>query len=159
MEIVEKLVAILKEKKLTISTVESATAGLFASSIGNIPGASQVLKGALVSYSKEIKSTLASVSPKTLEEEGAISSLCAKEMALGGLKLFNTDISVSITGNAGPSGDEEKPVGLFYIGIGIQDVAITREFMIADSGRLMNRISMVWEATDWLINLIKKNNF
>ena len=117
----DKLVSLLKERNLTISCAESLTGGLFASSITNVSGASNVFKGGVVSYTNEIKEKVLGIEKNVLDNEGAISYECCKQMANNVKSIFNTDIGVSFTGNAGPSASENKPVGLVYIGISYFD--------------------------------------
>ncbi len=113
-EVVGKL---LKEKGLTLSTAESSTGGLISSRIVNVPGSSAYMKGGIVAYSNEIKQEILGVKEETLRRFGAVSEETAKEMVLGVKKLFNTDIAVSDTGIAGPTGaTQTKPLGLHYIG-------------------------------------------
>ena len=107
-----------KGKLFTISTAESATGGRIADRLTDVPGSSDYFKGAAVAYSNEAKINLLGVKKKTLEKEGAVSPQTAIEMAEGGRRLLGTDICLSTTGIAGPSGaSPEKPVGLFYIGL------------------------------------------
>lgn len=113
----EKVVNLLKEKRLTISCAESLTGGLFASSITDVSGASNVFKGGIVSYTNEIKENVLGVSSSTLENQGAISEECCFQMAQNVKNKFNTDIGISFTGNAGPTASENKPVGLVYFGV------------------------------------------
>ena len=113
----DKLVSLLKDKNLTLSCAESLTGGLFASSITNVSGASNVFKGGIVSYTNEIKEKVLNVEKNVLDNDGAISNACCMQMANNVKSIFNTDIGVSFTGNAGPSASENKPVGLVYIGI------------------------------------------
>lgn len=113
----EKVVNLLKEKGLTISCAESLTGGLFASSITDVSGASNVFKGGIVSYTNEIKENVLGVLPSTLNNEGAVSENCCFQMAKNIKTKFNTDIGISFTGNAGPTASENKPVGLVYFGI------------------------------------------
>ncbi|MCH3966968.1 MAG: CinA family protein [Bacilli bacterium] len=115
-----ELLDVLKEKNLTLSSMESLTGGLFSATFTSIPGASEVFQGAAVTYQDNVKS-LFGVSPKTIQEHGAISSECAREMALSAAKFFQTDCSVSFTGNAGPSAEEDKPVGLVFIAVLLKD--------------------------------------
>lgn len=117
MKIEEKLVAILKEKKLTIASVESLTAGLFSSFIANVSGASSVLKGAFVTYQSNFKTSLLNIKKETIDKYGVVSSKIAKEMVNKSYPFFKTDIIVSFTGNAGPSAEKGyAPVGRVYIG-------------------------------------------
>lgn len=114
----EQLVNKLKEKKLTIGSVESMTGGLFAASITSIAGASKVYKGSIVSYSPKIKEKVVSVSKDTIKQYDVVSKQVAEEMAVKGLKLLDVDICVSVTGNAGPTSEPGKAgVGEVYIGV------------------------------------------
>ena len=102
---------------VTISTAESLTAGMIASTIADIPGASAVLRGGAVTYCDEIKHRVLGVEQDTLDRYTAVSHQTAREMATGSLKLYQSDIAVSATGYAGPGGGtEEDPAGTFYIG-------------------------------------------
>ncbi len=113
-EIVGRL---LKENNLKISTAESSTGGLIASRIINVPGSSEYMEGGIIAYSNEIKEKILNVKRETLEKFGAVSEETAREMVLGVQKLFSTDIAISDTGIAGPTGETQtKPSGLHYIG-------------------------------------------
>ena len=112
-----KVVQELKKQKLTISSCESFTAGAFCSAIADIPGASAVLKGGVVSYATEIKKNVVHVDEAILDEYGVISAECAKEMAIKAKSLLASDICVSFTGNAGPDAWEGKPCGRIYCAI------------------------------------------
>lgn len=111
----------LKKRELTISSVESFTGGLFASSITEIPGVSKIYLGTLVSYSTKIKKDVLNVDSDVLNNYGVISKECAEEMLVKGKEMFNSNIVVSFTGNAGPDSMENKEAGLIYIGICIND--------------------------------------
>ena len=123
------LVSLFTEKKLTLSCAESLTGGLFASTITSIPGVSKIFKGGVVTYWNEAKANVISVSNDTIDEYGVVSSECASEMVRGVKKLFNTDVAISFTGNAGPTSMEGKPVGLVYIGIIVKETVFTFEYM------------------------------
>ena len=114
-EVVGKL---LKEKDLTISTAESSTGGLIASRIVNVAGSSKYFLGSVVAYSNNVKENLLKVSSEILKTKGAVSEEVAKQMAVGVSNLLNTDIGISDTGIAGPTGaTKDKPLGLHYIGL------------------------------------------
>lgn len=114
----DKLFEYLKQNNLTLSTAESCTGGMIASAITNVSGSSQFFGTGVVTYSNEAKMKLIGVKKETLEKYGAVSEQTASEMAEGVLKLGEADISVAVTGIAGPTGGTpEKPVGLVYIGI------------------------------------------
>ena len=107
LDIVERASA----RGVTVSTAESLTAGMIASTIADIPGASAVLRGGAVTYCDEIKQRVLGV------EHTAVSHQTAREMAAGSLELYQSDIAVSATGYAGPGGGtEDDPAGTFYIG-------------------------------------------
>lgn len=112
----EVVINLLKEKNFKIGLCESCTGGLITSRITKIPGASNVLDRAIISYSNESKIEELNVKKETLESFGAVSEETAYEMAKGLLEKSNLDILLSITGIAGPTGGTtEKPVGLVYI--------------------------------------------
>ena len=118
----EKLVSFLKEKGLTIGSIESMTAGLFAASIAAVPGASKVFKGSVVSYSRLIKENVVGIDPKIIDKFGVVSSEVAHEMASKGKRLLDVDICVSITGNAGPTSEPGSAgVGETYIAVAYKD--------------------------------------
>lgn len=108
----ESIAKLLIAKNLTISTAESCTGGLLSSKLTDISGSSAFITLNLVTYANEAKEKMLNV---VLNEEGAVSENCAFQMAKGLFKLTNSDICVSTTGIAGPTGGtEEKPVGLMY---------------------------------------------
>ena len=106
----------LKKQNLTLASCESLTGGLFATTFTKISGASEVFKGAIVTYTNEIKEKLG-VSKEIISTYGAISAECAKEMVLKASDYFNSDVTVSFTGNAGPNASENKEIGLVYVGL------------------------------------------
>jgi nicotinamide-nucleotide amidase len=113
---VKKLSNLLKDKKLTIAAAESCTGGLFSSCLTDIPGASEYLRGSLICYSNESKIKCLGVSEKFIKAHGAVSSQVAEQMAKGARNVFSSDITISVTGIAGPGGGSpSKPVGLIYI--------------------------------------------
>lgn len=112
----EKLVKILMEKGLSISTAESCTGGLIAGTIVNVAGASAVFNEGFVTYSNEAKEKRLGVSHDTLENKGAVSEETVKEMAQGLRRVTGADVAIVSSGIAGPDGGtEEKPVGLVYL--------------------------------------------
>lgn len=114
----EVVVALLKEKKLTLSTAESCTGGLVAKRVTDIPGASEVFHGGVVSYVNAVKHVVLSVDSKALDSFGAVSAPVACQMAQGAKLLLHTDISLSTTGLAGPEGDDRgNEVGTVYIAL------------------------------------------
>lgn len=112
-----ELVAFLNDRHWTIGSVESFTGGLFAKMITDVPGASKVFKGSLITYSNESKSHLLGIPMETIAKHGAVSKEVATLMALNGKKALNVDVCVSFTGNAGPDAMDQLPVGTCFIAI------------------------------------------
>ena len=114
-EVVSRL---LQERSLTLSTAESCTGGLIAKRVTDIPGASQVFRGGVVSYTNDVKADVLGVPRATLDACGAVSEPVARAMAEGCRKLCGSDIAVSVTGLAGPEGDDRgNEVGTVYIAL------------------------------------------
>ncbi|MFA7670800.1 MAG: nicotinamide-nucleotide amidohydrolase family protein [Sphaerochaetaceae bacterium] len=110
-------VDLLKERSMTVACSESCTGGLISKLLTDRPGSSEWFWGSVVSYSNEAKERLLGVSKETINKYGAVSTECAKEMALGILDISGCDIALSVTGIAGPSGaTEDKPVGTICFG-------------------------------------------
>lgn len=113
-----KIGQILAEIGWTISTAESCTGGLLSHVLTGVSGSSSYFVGGVVAYSNPIKESVLGVKSKTLARHGAVSKETALEMAAGIRKKFNTDIGLSTTGIAGPTGGTpDKPVGLVWMGI------------------------------------------
>ena len=148
---IELLVEILINNKLTISTCESASCGKLSATFGSVPGVSACFLGGLVTYSNEAKVILANVDYKSINEYSAISEQVASEMALNCSKLLNASIGVSITGNAGPSASEGKPVGKFFVGLSIFEKVDTYEFLLDPKFSREEMINIIIEKT---INII-----
>lgn len=115
-EVAARVVTLGCERGFTVSTAESCTAGMVASALGDIPGASAVLRGGAVTYCNEIKHAVLGVSCDTLDAYTAVSEPTAREMAAGSKRLFDASVAVSLTGYAGPGGGTaEEPAGSVYI--------------------------------------------
>jgi nicotinamide-nucleotide amidase len=105
----------LRAKKLKLVTAESCTGGLVAAAITEIPGSSEVLERGFVTYSNAAKQSELGVRPETIRTRGAVSAETVAAMALGALERSPADLSVAVTGIAGPTGGSaEKPVGLVH---------------------------------------------
>jgi len=124
--VIEKLI----EKGLSISCAESLTGGMIASRLINVDGASNCIKESYITYSDESKINLLGVSADTINEFSAVSQECAKEMAIGASKRANSDIAVSATGYAGPTGEN---VGLVYVGVYYKGQTYVEEFHFGNS--------------------------
>ncbi len=106
----------LRERRLTLATMESCTGGLLASTITDVPGSSDYFKGGLVSYATEMKVAWG-VDPAVIAEDGVISAECAREMARAARERLSADVGISVTGVAGPDPQEDKPVGTIHIAV------------------------------------------
>ena len=113
--LISKLLQVLAGK--TLATAESCTGGMIGQLITAVPGSSNVYKGGVISYTNEIKQKLLGIDEELLDREGAVSAPVAKAMAKGARRALGADIAVSVTGLAGPGGDDRgNPVGTVYIG-------------------------------------------
>ena len=117
-EISERLV----QRELKMSVAESCTGGLIAHEITNLPGASLFFELGVVSYSEESKRSVLGVGGSLLKKHGTVSEEAAIAMAEGMRKLAGTDVSLSITGIAGPAALEDKEVGLVYMAVSLKDM-------------------------------------
>ena len=116
--IAKKIVKKLIKKKLTISFAESCTGGLISSSITSVSGSSKVFTLGLVTYTNKSKLNILKVPRKTISQYGSVSEECCLSMLKNLNKISKTNISLSVTGIAGPKGGSKlKPVGLVYIGL------------------------------------------
>lgn len=124
----EAVVKLLRKHDLKICTAESCTGGLLAGRFVNVSGASEIFNQGYVTYSNKAKRKMLEVDKTTLRKYGAVSRQTAKEMALGAVLASGADIGISVTGVAGPEPDEDKPVGLVYIGCCHGDKVFVEEF-------------------------------
>lgn len=146
-----KIVALLLEKGLTISTAESCTGGLVAKSLTDVSGASSVFWGGVVSYDNSVKKNILGVKSETLESVGAVSHDTASQMAQGIKRIINTDVGISTTGIAGPTGGtKDKPVGTVYVGIAYKD---TVEGFLLSIDSSLSRDEIRHEATRQVLTL------
>lgn len=153
----EKLVLILNEKGLKVTFAESCTGGLLGATLTAVSGASGVFDGSLVSYANEIKSEKLGVDKSVLESVGAVSEACARQMALGALKMFSADCAASITGIAGPlGGSAEKPVGTVFIAAALGENATVEHCLFAGDREAVREQSVA-KALDMLTEMIDKS--
>lgn len=142
---IEDVVAkLLIENKYTVSTAESCTGGMIASTLINYPGISEVFMEGAVTYSNEAKHKRLGVKNETLEKYGAVSEETAREMAIGIAKKANTDVSIVTTGIAGPGGGtEDKPVGLVYIGVYVKGkVKVEKHIFKGNRSKVRNQATI-----------------
>ncbi len=108
------LLELCRARGFKVATAESCTGGLVSATLTDIPGSSDVVDRGFVTYSNAAKQAMLGVDPKTLEAHGAVSAQTAAEMARGALARSDADLSVSITGVAGPGASGKKPEGLVF---------------------------------------------
>lgn len=137
----------------TLSTAESCTGGGIGAALTSVPGISRIYKGGVVTYTDEIKSNLLNVDKDLIGEHGAVSSQVAKAMAQNVRALLNTDIGISVTGLAGPDGDDRgNPVGTVFIGYADAEKCLCREFHFI-GGREDVRKGSVIRALDFILEM------
>jgi nicotinamide-nucleotide amidase len=117
-EIEQVVVRLLAETKKTLALAESCTGGGIAKRVTNVPGASAVFLGGVVSYANDAKEKFLGVRAETLQQHGAVSEAVARAMAEGARAKFGADFAIAVTGIAGPTGGSaEKPVGTVFIAL------------------------------------------
>ncbi|HHX11638.1 MAG TPA: competence/damage-inducible protein A [Clostridiales bacterium] len=123
------VVKLLKKLKMTLSTAESCTGGLFTGRIVNVAGISDIFKEGYITYADEAKVRLLGVNKETIDKYGVVSEEVAREMAEGACKVSASDTSIAITGIAGPGGASQlKPVGLVYIACKVKENITVKEY-------------------------------
>lgn len=143
---------LLREKHLTLSTAESCTGGLIANRITNVAGSSDYFLRGFVTYSNESKCEELSVSHQLIDTHGAVSKEVAEAMARGAREISKTDVAVSCTGIAGPTGGSpEKPVGLCYIGYSDRSSTFAMKFNFGD-----DRIRFKERASQAALELLRR---
>ncbi len=152
------LVELLKEKKLTIGSVESFTGGLFASLITSVPGASQVYLGSMVTYATELKRSLLGIDKVFILTYGVVSQEVARAMADKGREKLGVDICVSFTGNAGPGTLDNLPVGRVCMAISTSYKTLTFEVQIDAHDRQRVREIASENIMQWVIDFVRKNS-
>ena len=124
---------LLREKKMTIGTVESCTGGSLAQTLVSVAGASDYFQGSFLTYTNELKNRLVDVSKHDLDSVGAVSREVVEQMAKNGREKLGVDICISTSGVAGPDGGtDELPVGTIWIGIATKDKVSAKKFQFGD---------------------------
>ena len=150
-----KLVKLLTKKKLTVSFAESCTGGLLASSITSISGSSKVFNMGLVTYSDNAKVKLLKVPKKTISKFGAVSYETCLSMVKNLSKISKSNISISITGIAGPNGGtKEKPVGLVYMGLKKGSKIIIKKNLFKSKKRISIQKATVNQTLKMILNIL-----
>lgn len=151
----EVVVRALKERKMTLSTAESCTAGIISKRVTDIPGSSRVFEMGAATYSSNKKSDMLGVSEKIIQRYGAVSPEAAAAMAVGARRLAGSTLAVSTTGIAGPGGGTPlKPVGLVYIALADRENVWIKKTLIQKPG--MDRDYVRQVAASHALNLVRK---
>jgi nicotinamide-nucleotide amidase len=146
----EIIVKNLSRLRKTIATAESCTGGLIGDRITNVPGASEVFKGGVITYSNRSKQEILGVASDLLKKYGAVSEKVAMKMSYSVMKKFNSDYGLSVTGIAGPDGGSiEKPVGTVFISLSNQETTKVEKFMFGKD-REKNKIKTSQAALNML---------
>ena len=152
----QKLVKVLGKKKLKISFVESCTGGLLSSNITSISGSSKVFTLGLITYSNQSKINILKIPKKTIMKNGAVSYETCMSMVKNLNKISKTNISVSITGVAGPKGGtKQKPVGLVYIGIKKGNKTSVKKYLFKNKKRIFIQKITVNKALNLILSFAK----
>ena len=152
----KKLVKILSSKKLKISFAESCTGGLLASSITSISGSSKIFTLGMVTYSNQSKINILKVPKKIITKYGAVSHETCLEMVKNLSRISRTNISLSITGVAGPKGGtKEKPVGLVYIGLKKGNKILVKKYFFKNKSRNSIQKATAIKALNLILSIFK----
>ena len=152
----KKIVKILIKKKLKISFAESCTGGLLSSAITSVNGASKVFTLGLLAYSNQSKTQILKVSKNIIRKYGSVSEQVCLAMVKNLSKISKTNMSVSITGIAGPSGGTKiKPVGLVYVGIKKNDRAEVKKYLFKNNGRSYIQKATVNKSLRLILSFLK----
>ena len=151
----QKIVKLLKKKKLKISVAESCTGGMFSSALTSVSGSSKVFTMGLVTYSNQSKNRLLKVPKQIIKKYGAVSVQCCFSMVNNLSKISKSNVAVSITGIAGPSGGtKQKPVGLVYVGLKKANKVKINRFLFKNKGRSNVQRVAVKKALELVLNTI-----
>ena len=152
----KKIVNNLIKKRLTISVAESCTGGFLSNSFTSIAGSSKIFTLGIVSYSNQSKINVLKVPKKTIEKHGSVSEEVCLIMLKNLNKMSKTNISISVTGIAGPGGGtKKKPVGLVYIGIKKNDKILIKKYLFENKGRSYIQKTAVNKSLQLILNFLK----
>tara|TARA_B100000405_G_scaffold172895_1_gene120886 strand:- start:91 stop:564 length:474 start_codon:yes stop_codon:yes gene_type:complete len=152
----QKVVKLLSKKRLKISFAESCTGGLLSSSITSISGSSKVFTLGLVTYSNKSKINILKVPKKIIMKHGAVSYETCLSMVKNLYKISRTNISISITGVAGPNGGtKQKPVGLVFIGVKKGNKTLVKKFLFKNRTRNSIQRSTVYRVLNLILSFAK----
>ncbi len=152
----QKVFELLKALNFKITCAESCSGGLISGRLVNVPGISEYYEAGIVTYADEAKERFLQVPRQMLEEYGAVSPQVAEAMARGALSFAGADVSIAVTGIAGPGGGSpSKPVGLVYIACCVQG-EVTLEKHVFSGNRAAVRESTVEAALSMVVKCLEK---
>ena len=152
----QKIVKLLSKKKLKISFAESCTGGLLSSTITSISGSSMVFTLGLVTYSNQAKINILKIPKRIIMRHGAVSYETCLSMVKNLSRISKTNISVSITGIAGPRGGTKlKPVGLVFIGIKKGNKTLVKKYLFKNKKRISIQRAAIIKALNLILSFIK----
>lgn len=153
----QQLVDLLLQKKYHITTAESCTGGMVASAIVDVSGASDVFEEGYITYSNAVKEKVLHVSPESIKQWTEVSSQVACEMAVGACQASGAEVSIAVTGYAGPDGGADgTPAGTVYIGICLNGKAEAKHFLF-EGGRDVVRRKATAEAIRYVMERIQED--
>ena len=156
MSLNQKIVLLLKRKKLKIAVAESCTGGMLSSAITSVSGSSKVFTLGLVTYSNQAKINILKVPKKIISKYGAVSVQCCLAMVNNLSKISKAKACISITGIAGPKGgSKQKPVGLVYIGVRVGKKVMINKCNFKNKGRLFIQKQTIKKTLNLSLKLIK----
>ena len=156
MNLNQKIISLLKKRKLKLAVAESCTGGMLSSAITSVSGSSKVFTMGLVTYSNQAKTSILKIPNQIIKKNGAVSVQCCLAMVNNLSKISKAKVCISITGIAGPKGgSKQKPVGLVYIGVKIGKKVIINKCNFKNNSRTFIQKQTVKKALNLLANLIR----
>ena len=150
-----RIISLLKRKKLKVAIAESCTGGLLSSAFTSESGSSKVFNMGFVTYSNKSKINILKVPKKIIKINGAVSFQCCLAMVNNLHKISKANVCISITGIAGPKGgSKQKPIGLVYIGIKIKNKVFVNKYNFRNNGRAYIQKQTIKKTLGLLIKLI-----
>ena len=156
MNLNQKIISLLKKRKVKLAVAESCTGGMLSSAITSVSGSSKVFTMGLVTYSNQSKTSILKIPNQIIKKNGAVSVQCCLAMVNNLSKISKAKVCISITGIAGPKGgSKQKPVGLVYIGVKIGKKVIINKCNFKNNSRTFIQKQTVKKALILLSNLIR----
>ncbi len=156
MNLNQKIISLLKKRKVKLAVAESCTGGMLSSAITSVSGSSKVFTMGLVTYSNQSKTSILKIPNQIIKKNGAVSVQCCLAMVNNLSKISKAKVCISITGIAGPKGgSKQKPVGLVYIGVKIGKKVIINKCNFKNNSRAFIQKQTVKKALSLLAELIR----